>query len=354
MPMMTAFQLTGWQQPPEWTEVPVPVAGPGQVLVKVGGVGLCHTDVHFFEVPAGRYDYRLPFTLGHEISGWVDTPGPGVSDLPTGTPVIASAHFWCGRCRNCLRGHDNYCTVRSNGLGYGADGGLAEYVVVDRHSLVALTTLDARLAGPLADAGSTAYHAARRVLPKLEPGSEAVVIGAGGLGGYLVQYLRQLTAARITVVDTAAHRLDAARDLGAHQTLLSGPDVRDRLRAMLPGGRAEGVFDLVGTDDTTATALSVSKALGSVAILGAGPGAASVSWTSVARECDVFIPQGGTIPDLQEVVALVESGRVRMTNETFAFADVERAYDRLRTGDLLGRAVVVMDSAGSTGSAEGG
>jgi propanol-preferring alcohol dehydrogenase len=340
---MKAFRLVGWQQPPELMEVPVPVPGPGQVRVRVGGVGLCHTDIHFFEVPAGTYDYQLPFTLGHEISGWVESLGSGVHGLEVGDAVVVSAHFWCGQCANCLRGHDNYCLVYRSGLGYGHDGGLAEYVVADRHSVVALGALDARVCGPLADAGSTAYHAAKRVLPRLGPGSHAVVIGAGGLGGYLVQYLRQLSATHITVVDTAEHRLRAADDLGAHTTLLSGPDIGARLAAALPGGRAEGVFDLVGTDDTLRLALSCSTAMGAVAIIGAGPGVAQVSWTSVARECDVFIPQGGTIPDLEEVVALVAGGRVRMTYETFGFDEVALAYERLRAGELTGRAVVVMD-----------
>jgi propanol-preferring alcohol dehydrogenase len=323
--------------------VPVPEVGAGQVLVRVAGVGLCHTDIHFFEVPAGTYDYRLPFTLGHEIAGWVDTWGPGVDDLSAGEAVVASAHFWCGQCGNCLRGQDNYCLRHSTGLGYGADGGLAEYVVVDRHSLVQLGSLDPRTAGPLADAGSTAYHAVKKVMPKLVPGSHAVVIGAGGLGGYAVQYLRQLSATHITVVDTAPHRLAAAVELGAHHTILSGGDVSERLGELLPDGRAEGIFDFVGTDSTIATALACSKPRGSVAIVGAGGGVAPVSWTTVARECDVFIPQGGTIPDLQEVVALVQQGRVRISAETFPFRDITLAYDRLRSGELSGRAVVVMD-----------
>jgi propanol-preferring alcohol dehydrogenase len=342
MRKMKAFQLVGWQARPRMVDVPVPVAGSGQVLVKVGGVGLCHTDVHFFDVPAGTYDYQLPFTLGHEISGWVAAVGDGVDDLEIQAPVVASAHFWCGRCPHCLRGYDNYCLAHDRGLGFGADGGLAEYVVVARHSLVRLSCLDPRLAGPLADAGTTAYHAAKKVEPKLVPGSHAVVIGAGGLGGYLVQYLRRLTATHVTVVDTAGHRLETASRLGAHTTVLSSPDVTERLRGSLPRGQAEVIFDLVGIDETIETALACSKPLGAVVIIGAGPGAARVSWPSVARECEVFIPQGGTIADLEEVVALVESGQVVMSNETFPFEDVMLAYEHVRAGDLAGRAIVTV------------
>lgn len=343
MNTMAAFRLVGWQQPAELVEVPVPAPGPQQVLVKVSGVGLCHTDIHFLECPPGVFDYQLPFTLGHEIAGRVAETGSEVSDLSEGDAVIASAHFWCGQCRNCLRGQDNYCLRYSTGLGYGADGGLAEYVVVDRHSLVRLSTLDPRQAGPLADAGSTAYHVVKRVLPKLGAGSRAVLIGAGGLGGYALQYLRQLSGCELIVADVAEHRLALARQLGAHHTVLAGADLSDRLRELTGGEGAAGVFDFVGSDETMAAALSCSQALGSVAILGAAMGTARVSWASVARECDVFIPQGSTIPDLGETVALVESGRVVQQNETFPFAQVREAYERLHAGDLKGRAVVVMD-----------
>jgi propanol-preferring alcohol dehydrogenase len=340
---MRAYQLTGWQQGAKFAEVTVPVPRDDQVLVRVAGVGLCHTDVHFLEVEPGLYDYPMPFTLGHEIAGWVETAGRAATDLEPGEAVVVSAHFWCGRCRYCLRGLDNYCTAYSTGLGYGADGGLAEFVVVDRHSLVRLGDVDPRTAGPLADAGSTAYHAAKRVLPRLVPGSHALVIGAGGLGGYLVQYLAQLSAARVVVVDTSEHRLEAARRNGAHQTLLSGPDITERLTALLPDGQAEGIFDLVGVDATMATALACSAPMGAVAIIGAGYGTAKISWPTVARECEVFIPQGGTIPDLEEVVALVASGVVHSEQETFSFDDVPLAYERVRAGDIQGRAVVVMD-----------
>jgi propanol-preferring alcohol dehydrogenase len=341
--MMKAFRLLAWQQAPQFQQVPVPEVGPGQVLVRVAGVGLCHTDIHFFDVPAGTYAYDLPFTLGHEIAGWVAEVGPGVSDLEIGAAVVASAHYWCGQCANCLRGQDNYCLQHNTGLGYGRDGGLAEYVLVTRHSLVKLGSVDPRHAGPLADAGSTAYHAFKRVAPKLVPGSHAVVIGAGGLGSYLIQYLRQLTAAHITVIDTTARRLDTAKALGADVVLTSGPDITEQVKAVLPGGQAEAVFDLVGSDATIATALACSKAMGAVAIVGAAHGVAPISWTTVARECDVFIPQGGTIPDLNEVVALLRRGRLTLIDETFAFDDITTAYDRLRANDLPGRAVVVMD-----------
>ena len=173
----------------------------------------------------GRFDYELPFTLGHEIAGWVERVGSNVTDLQPGDSVVACAHRLCGTCDFCRRGDDNYCTAFTTGLGFGGDGGLATFVAVDRSAVVGPTTLDPRLAGPLADAGKTAYHAVKRALPRLVPGSTAVVIGAGGLGGFAVQYLRLMSPSRIVVVDVEQHRLNLAAQLGAHETVLSGPSI---------------------------------------------------------------------------------------------------------------------------------
>jgi propanol-preferring alcohol dehydrogenase len=337
--LMTAYRLTHYEAPPEFVEVPVPEPGPGEVLVKVGGVGLCHSDLLFLDAPEGAFPYTLPFTLGHEIGGWVERPGPGVTGVSPGDGVVLSSHLACGHCSYCRRGYDNYCTAHGLGLGFGRDGGLAQFVVAQRRSLVRLDGLDPRHAGPLADAGYTSYHAVKKLLPKLVPGSTAVVIGVGGLGGYAVQYLRLLTAARVIAVDVAQHRLDAIAGLGA-ETVLSDASVTARLVEMTGGSGAEGVFDFVGSDATVRTALTLSRPLGSVAIVGAGGGTAPVSWPTVARECEVFIPQGGTVADLQEVVALAEQGTLRMLDELFAFADTPEAYSRLRANQLRGRAVV--------------
>jgi NADPH:quinone reductase-like Zn-dependent oxidoreductase len=88
---MTAFRLVGWQQPAEFQEVPVPTPGPGEALVEVAAVGLCHTDVHFLHAPAGAFPYRLPFTLGHEIAGRVVAVGASVADLAVGAAVAVAA-----------------------------------------------------------------------------------------------------------------------------------------------------------------------------------------------------------------------------------------------------------------------
>jgi alcohol dehydrogenase, propanol-preferring len=83
-----AFQLVAWQTPPELREVPVPEPGPGQILLKVGGAGACHSDLHLMSRPAPKRPVRIPFTLGHENAGWVEKLGPGATGFAPGDAVI--------------------------------------------------------------------------------------------------------------------------------------------------------------------------------------------------------------------------------------------------------------------------
>jgi len=337
---MRAYRLLDWQRP-GFAEVAVPEPGPGQVRVRVGGVGLCHSDVLFLTAPPGVLPYTVPFTLGHEIAGWVDRLGAGVDDLETDTGVAISCMSTCGRCRWCRRGADNYCVDSWHGRGFGLDGGLASYVVVARRDLVPLGSLLPHQAAPLTDAGATAYHAVRRVLPKLRPGSTAVVIGVGGLGGYAVQWLRMLSPARIIAAESREARLAVAKQLGAHETLLAGEGLSWRLREAVGQDGADAILDFVGTDQTLNAAVRNAATMGSVAIVGQGFGTAQIRFGQLAHDCDVFIPQGATVAELAEVITLAQSGEVTIETEQFSFDETPAAYERLTEGTLNGRAVVI-------------
>ena len=123
---MTAYQLVAWGEPPEFREVDVPTPARDEVLIKVAGVGLCHSDFLFLDTPPGIIPWALPFTLGHESAGWVEQLGDDVDDLELGQPVAVAGIHSCGRCEFCLRGQDNYCPRGASGRGYGEDGGLAQ------------------------------------------------------------------------------------------------------------------------------------------------------------------------------------------------------------------------------------
>ena len=144
----------------------MPEPGPGEALVKVGGAGACHSDLHLLELPAGARSFTLPFTLGHENAGWVETMGPGATGFAPGDPVIVYGPWGCGLCMNCRTGMENYCEASGEpspgGLG-GTDGGMAEYLLVpSTRYLIPLGDLDPRVAAPLSDAGLTSYHAVKR------------------------------------------------------------------------------------------------------------------------------------------------------------------------------------------------
>jgi propanol-preferring alcohol dehydrogenase len=324
---MRAFRITAWGQPPQVVDVPVPTPGPGQVLIRVAGCGLCHSDVtlpHIPEAVGSRLGWRVPFTLGHEVAGWVASPGvPGFAE---GDAVALVSPTSCGQCWHCLRGLDSSCPNGLAGRGYGRDGGLAEYVLVDSpRFLIPLGTLDPVTAGPLTDAGATSYHAVRRVLPRIYPGGTVAVIGVGGLGSYAVQFLRLLTAAHVVAVDTSPTRLAAAPALGASAAApsLSG----------LTG--LDAVLDFVGTDDTIAAGLAALRPGGAYGLIGAAGGRLQAPlFRALPKDGEVFTFTGSTIADLHDVIALATAGALRNDVQRFPFDAVEDAYSRLAAGTL--------------------
>jgi len=342
--MMQALQMVAWQQPPELRTIAVPEPGPGEVLIKVGGAGLCHSDLHIMHTPGEAMSWALPFTLGHENAGWVEKLGEGASGFAVGDAVIVYGPWGCGQCANCKAGMDNYCQNSvgpTQGGGLGRNGGMAPYLLVPstRH-LVALGSLDPRDAAPLTDAALTSYHAVKRSLPLLGPDSFAVVIGIGGLGQMAVQCLKALSPqTRIFAIDSAPDKRAAALTMGADEAL-SPETAVEHIKAATNGQGAQLVLDVVGADETLALAAAVGRTLGHITIVGLAGGALPVNFYTVPHECSVCSPYWGSSGELAEVVALAQSGKIKLTTERFALAGALTAYDRLAQGQIAGRAVV--------------
>ena len=342
---MKAYQLTAWQSAPELREVEVPEPGPGQVLVKVGGAGACHSDLHLMDWPEGTMDFDLPFTLGHENAGWVEALGAGVEGLEVGEPVAVYGPWGCGRCRACRLSAENYCErqaeLRAFGGGLGLDGGMAEFILVPHpRLLLPLHDLDPSEAAPLSDAALTPYHAIKRSLPLLVPGSTAVVIGVGGLGHMAVQILRALTPARIIALDTAPEKLALAREVGADEVLAPGEEAAQRIRELTGGRGAELVLDNVGADDTLAIAVQVAGFQSHVTVVGLAGGSFQFGFGALPFEAQLTIPYWGTAIELMEVLDLARAGKIRAHVERFPLDRVEEVYRRLREGSVDGRAVI--------------
>ena len=239
---MRAVVFEKFQTFPSLTEVERPVPGPGDVLLKVAGSGACHSDVAIYkDFAEGAPGAIAPgFTLGHEVSGWIEETGPGVHGFTKGEAFLAYGPIGCGHCKSCSRGQDTYCENVASmpylGIGLGRDGGMAEYVLVPARNLVPLGDADPVDAAPLSDAGLTPYHAIKNALPNLAGGGRfALVIGLGGLGQVAVQILTALTGATVIATDMKDDAMRRAEANGA-LTVPGGPDQVAAIRE-LTGGR---------------------------------------------------------------------------------------------------------------------
>lgn len=343
---MKAVQYRTVGAAPEVVTVPTPEPGPGQVLLRVTAAGVCHSDIAVMSWSAEELPFPLPLTLGHEGAGTVEAVGRGVDTLPVGTPVAVYGPWGCGGCLPCSQGSENYCR-RATELGIfppglGAPGAIAEYLLVDdpRH-LVSLGSLDPVTAVPLTDAGLTPYHAVKTALPRLTPGSSAVVIGTGGLGHVAIQLLRALTPARVIALDVTEDKLRLARTVGAHETLPSDDRAADAIRELTDGQGAEAVFDFVGAPPTVAIATGCVAVQGEVSLVGIGGGAASVGFGVTPYDAAVRAPYWGSRPELIEVLELARSGVIDVHVETYPLDDAPQAYERLHEGRVNGRAVIL-------------
>jgi NAD+-dependent secondary alcohol dehydrogenase Adh1 len=244
---MKAVRLHGYHQQPVVDDVPEPtVKDPLDVVVRIGGAGVCRTDLHIIE---GQWDAAmqpvLPYPIGHENAGWVQEIGSGVTNVSVGDTVILHPTPTCGLCRACRAGQDMHCS-QSRFPGLDSDGGMAEYLLTSARACVKLdpSTRPQDVAA-LADAGITAYHAVRKAVPLLYPGTTAVVIGAGGLGHIGIQCLAAMTATRIVVVDRNPDALKLAEALGADATVVADGTQVATVQELTDGAGADVVLDFV-------------------------------------------------------------------------------------------------------------
>jgi propanol-preferring alcohol dehydrogenase len=340
---MKAAVLHAIGEPLRVEEVPTPHPGPGQVLVKIAAAGVCHSDLHQQDgtVPP----HRIPLIMGHENAGWVAELGPGVpgaQGLAEGDPVVVYGGWGCGHCRFCLGGQEQLCDGARWG-GLGPDGGYAEYLLVPaaRHLLPA-GHLDLTRAAGLTDAGLSPYRAVKKALPSLLPGTTAVVIGAGGLGQYAIQYLKLMTSATVIAVETAPAKRQLALKLGAdHAIDPAAGGAPEQVRELGGGDGPAAVIDFVGTDATMRLGLAALARQGLLVLVGLAGGTVPVGFFSQAPEVAVTNSVWGSRNDLAEVIALAQAGKLTATTESHPLDDINEVLHRLDRGLVEGRAVVV-------------
>ncbi len=340
---MKAVRLHGYHQQPVVDEVPEPsVKGPLDVVVRIGGAGVCRTDLHIIE---GQWEAamhpNLPYTLGHENAGWVHEIGSAVTNLAVGDTVILHPTPTCGLCRACRAGDDMHCT-KSSFPGLSHDGGMAEYLLTSARTCVKLDprTRPADVAA-LADAGITAYHAVRKAIPRLYPGTTCVVIGAGGLGHIGVQCLAALTATTIVVVDRNPDALKLAGELGAQHTVVADGRQVSAVKELTGGRGADVVLDFVAEQGAEADGWAMTGRAGSYFVIGYGGTLQVPTLDIISTERNVIGNIVGTYNDLAELMALAESGRVTLHTRTYPLAAAADAVADLDAGRVRGRAILV-------------
>lgn len=348
MTTMKAIRHIGLHTFPELKDIDRPTPAPTEVLLKVAGSGACHSDVAIFDEfgESSPAVYHREFTLGHEVTGWVEEVGSAVEGFEKGDAYLVYGPLGCGRCSMCVRGDMLQCRNRAAntpaGIGLGRDGGMAEYVTVPARNLVPLGDADPIAASALADAGLTPYHAIKKALPTLNQGGQYVlVIGLGGLGLLGIQILKAMTSATIIATDTKESALNEAERLGA-VTVASDDDVVDNILAATGGRGIDAAFDFVGLGQTVSTAMATVGPDSRVTVVGLGNGSPyEFAWLTSPRETELISTYWGTLPELHELVELFRDGYLEPMYTTYPLSEGLEAYRKLQAGQVSGRAVIV-------------
>ena len=331
---MKAVRVHDYGKRPSVDDIPEPVVtGPLDVLVQVGAAGLCRTDLHIVEGQwADKSGVELPYVIGHENAGWVREVGSAVTNVRPGDAVILHPLVTCGLCRPCRSGDDVHCE-NSKFPGIDTDGGMAELLLTNARAVVKLADgLEPAAVAALADAGLTAYHAVRKAVPLLYPGTTCVVIGAGGLGHIGIQCLVAMTAATVVVVDPNEKARQLATDLGAHRVLASGDDLADS---------AHVVLDFVGEQGAEKQGLAMTRRAGSYFVIGYGGRIDIATIDLISTERNIIGNLVGSYNDLDELMTLAAQGKVKLHTKTYPLAAVNEAMDDLEGGRLQGRGILV-------------
>ncbi|WP_267291940.1 NAD(P)-dependent alcohol dehydrogenase [Mycobacterium hackensackense] len=353
---MRAARIHHFNEPLELDEVPVPEAGPNQVLLKVAAAGMCRSDYQLLD---GYFRHGLPVDLpfipGHEVAGTVAALGAGVpksAGLSEGDLVVVDAQWGDGTCRQCHEGNQQLCSGGQL-AGFGPNGGFAEYMVApfDHVIPVADTGLPPEYLAPLTDAGLTPYRGMKKLRDagKLGPGRTVVINGIGGLGAYGVQYAR-LLGAGATVLGFArtAEKLSVARENGADHTInvrdKTADGVQDELEDLTGRRTVDAVLDCAGSPDSLGLAAAILATEGALCQVGLmGQRVELPLFPFVSGEKSYFGSFWGNYNDLRDVLTLAGQGLIKHNVVPVKLEDVNANLEALGRGDIVGRAVIVFD-----------
>jgi NAD+-dependent secondary alcohol dehydrogenase Adh1 len=340
---MKAVQVVGYHTKLQLTDVPDPtIEGPLDVIVKIGGAGVCRTDIHILE---GQWEQKsgveLPYTIGHENAGWVHAVGDAVTNVAVGDKVILHPLITCGLCRACRSGDDVHCE-KSSFPGIDTSGGYAEYLLTTARSVVKIDdSLEPADVAALADAGLTAYHAAAKVARATNPGQVCVVIGAGGLGHIGIQVLKAISGVTVVVVDRNPAAVQLAGEIGADKVIVADGSHVQQVLDFTGGHGAEAVLDFVGEGGATKEGVAMLRRAGNYFVVGYGENIDVPTIDVISTEINFIGNLVGSYNDLQELMVLAAQGKVKLHTSKYPLEEFQRAIDDLDAGRVRGRAILI-------------
>jgi L-iditol 2-dehydrogenase len=265
---MKALLLSQYNQL-DITDLPAPVPGAEEILVRVAACGICGSDVHGYDGTSGR---RIPpLVMGHEAAGVVAAAGPGVSKFKPGDRVTFDSTVYCGQCEFCSKGEINLCNNRQViGVScgdYRRAGAFAEYVVVPQRIVYHLPDALEFQEAAMLEAVSVALHGVR--VSEMKGGETVLVIGAGMIGLLTLQAARAAGASRVLVADIDQSRLKRAEEVGADETLLlSGSGLVQEILRRTGGRGVDLVLEAVGREETISASIASVRKGGTVTLIG--------------------------------------------------------------------------------------
>ncbi|MFA6966485.1 alcohol dehydrogenase AdhP [Bosea sp. (in: a-proteobacteria)] len=336
--MMKAAVVHAFGKPLVIQDVPVPVPGPGELLVKVLACGVCHTDLHAAE---GDWPVKPvpPFIPGHEVVGVVAQLGPGVTDFKEGDMVgVAWLHDACLRCEYCETGWETLCEHQHD-TGYSCDGGFAEYIIASAPFAARLPAgVDAAQMAPILCAGVTTYKGLKET--EARPGQWVAISGIGGLGQVAIQYAKAM-GLKVVALDIAAEKLALARTTGADVAIdaLSPDAVSEVIKAT--GGGAHGILVTAVSPPAFSQAVRMVRRKGTVAFVGLPPGEFPTPiFDVVLKRITLRGSIVGTRRDLDEAIAFAVEGKVKAEITKAPLGDINAIFARLKAGQIEGRIVL--------------
>jgi len=316
----------------EMTDLPVPRAEPGEVLVRVAACGICGSDVHGYDGSSGR---RIPpIVMGHEAAGRIAAIGSGVTGFTEGDRVTFDSTVYCGTCGYCRRGEVNLCDNRQvlgvSCADYRRAGAFAEFVAVPSRIVYRLPDNLSFEEAAMLEAVSVAIHAVS--LAPLSAGSTALVVGAGMIGLLIVQVLRAAGCSRILVTDIDSSRLKLAQDVGAHTVLSATLDVARQVGELTREAGVDAAIEAVGQGDSVKASIESVRKGGTVVLVGNIAPEVMVPLQKIVTRQIRLQGSCASAGEYSSAMELLESGAIQVKNLITAIAPLEEGplwFERL-------------------------